>query len=684
MIVRRLALLLALALLVPACGDSNDDDAPPPPPPAMLHVFGTGATASGSGTPGAAFGGRGAVLQFLSNGSITAGLIGPSPVPSLPAVPTTGTVLSSLAADYSQPSGNILIPGTVVATGAATRTITAGNGDIVVSGELLSGQNAGSQVNLVLNAGFGTVYIVGAVRTGSTDGVLNGTPSGSLGIAAARIIVTGTIETTGEANATGAGANGGAVGLTTSTTGTDLVVTGQILTSGGSGTGGKGGNAGNVSMIAGTEIRIVGLLRGDGGATTVASAAPTGGNGSFVNLQANAGVFLNGTVEVTGGDTTTTGSGASGGNPGGIIASAGTGRLEVFGSLTIRGGAATAGSGTAGQPIIAGPTTITCIFQSAGGIDLGLLDLHAVGGFSSDTGGQGGAITVSSTSGDVRLSGTVDASCGSGSNTGGVAGGITVTTTSGDILSDAGLIARGGDSAISGGPGGSVQLTAATGAASGGSVWASGRIDTTGGSSTGVGGIGGAGGPVTLESQGPSGRVTLDTGLTLVADGGAASGPATGGSGGTVTAKTVSGVIQIGAQVRSVGGAAPGGTGGTGGRVVVNTDADANGVAGDITLFAGASITVSGGPGSIGGDARRGAVGSKAVEFDADGNNGNAGTAGLVVNFGIIIAEGGRSGGAGGDVLFDGLNQGLTAGPDPGLQSRAGDGAGLPGLFTSQ
>jgi hypothetical protein len=149
---------------------------------------------------------------------------------------------------------------------------------------------------------------------------------------------------------------------------------------------------------------------------------------------------------------------------------------------------------------------------------------------------------------------------------------------------------------------------------------------------------------------------------------------------------TLNELIQLGAQIHLVGGSASAtsGTGGQGGRVAVLSDGLADGFGGDITLYAGSSITVSGGFGQTGGDARRGAVGSKAVEFDADGNNSNAGTNGFVLNFGVIIADGGGPGGSGGDVLFDGLNNGLTPGPDPGFQSRTGKGGALDGLFTSQ
>jgi len=686
MMLRRLALLFALALLVPACGGGGDESEPPPPAPATFVLQANGGIATGSAVPGASIGGQCPLFQISAGGSVTAGIAPLPSMPPLPVPPTSGTVVSSLAADVNQSSGNVLLPGTVTATGASIRTVTAAHGDIVVSGSLVSGQNAGAQVNLALNAPQGTVYVPGAIRTGSVDGVQDGTASGTLSITASRIVVTGTIETTGEANSSGAGAAGGSVTLTTSPSGTDILLNGQFLLSGGNGTGGTGGAGGVLTAQAGTEVHLAGLVRSNGGTTSVATDTPTGGAGGVLSLQGPSGVFYNATADLIGGDTTTTGVGAQSGIPGIFNASASVGVVQLFGSLTIRAGHASAASSTALKPVHVGSLSVACTVSGNGGVDLGLLDIHAVGGSSSDVGGGGGTIQFASSAGDVRISGTVDASGGSGGIQGGGAGFIGGTTQKGDVFGNATLTVRGGSGSSFPSDGGTVSFLSAQATTTSGSVWLIGLVDTSGGTSTGANASGGSGGIVNLAAQGPGGRVTVDSGLTLLSNGGAANGTGTGGGGGTINLMTVNGAIQIGGQIRAVGGGAStsSGTGGQGGRIAVNSDSNSDGAGGDITLFAGGIIDVSGGSGLNGGSARKGAAGSKAVEFDADGNNSNAGTNGLVVNFGIITATGGRSGGNGGDVLFDGLNSGLTPGPVPGLQSISGDGAGLNGIFTSQ
>jgi hypothetical protein len=276
---------------------------------------------------GSAFGGAGANFTFSGGGSVTSGETQPSAIPALPPPPTNGTVLAALSTDYTQASGNILIPGTITASGAATRTITADQGDIVVSGALLSGQNAGSQINLALSAPHGTIFVTGSLRTGSADGVSNGTPSGSVSLTASLVLVTGSIDTTGEANTAGAGAAGGAVTINTSS-GSGIVLAGSIVLNGGNGTGGNGGPAGALTATAGTGMYVAGLIRGNGGSTSVSTDAPTGGAGSFLLLTGPAGVSINATLEMIGGDATTTGMGALGGNPGGFNEVATTGELQ--------------------------------------------------------------------------------------------------------------------------------------------------------------------------------------------------------------------------------------------------------------------------------------------------------------------------------------------------------------------
>src|SRR5204863_7525682 len=112
----------------------------------------------------------------------------------------------------TSPPGSILISGSVTTAGTTPIVIQSTNGDIVVSGLLQSGDTGAAQSEIDLLAPNGTVYITGTVRTAGVDALSNGRSGGKLVINAARVVITGSIDTHGVANTTVAATNGGAGG----------------------------------------------------------------------------------------------------------------------------------------------------------------------------------------------------------------------------------------------------------------------------------------------------------------------------------------------------------------------------------------------------------------------------------------------------------------------------------------
>jgi hypothetical protein len=166
-----------------------------------------------------------------------------------------------------------------------------------------------------------------------------------------------------------------------------------------------------------------------------------------------------------------------------------------------------------------------------------------------------------------------------------------------------------------------------------------------------------------------------------------------GAVGGTILFSTVNQPIDLTVKITARGGDSAA-AGGLGGRLVVNSDSNANGTGGAITLEPGSVVDVSGGTGLTGGAARNnGGIApadssgtNLAVVLDAAGGltgSPDGGAEGIVRNLGIIIAKGGSVLGRGGDIWFDGKNAvgGNLGSGDGGMEtltSQAGNGAFFP------
>ena len=232
---------LALAALAAGLTSCHDD---PEVVTVVVSTLANGLSVTGDGgsatlTTGVALGdgGFGGSVRVLAYGAVEAGTQPVPPVaPVTPAAPTTGATANAAldAAGRIEPSGNLLI-GNLTTSTLADALFEATNGDLVVSGTLQAGDTGAGQRNLTLNAPNGTVFITGTVRTASVDGTPDGDSAGTLNVNAARIIVSGRIDASGEADSTGLGlAAGNGVTLLTSAGYIVLHTTSSILTSGGS------------------------------------------------------------------------------------------------------------------------------------------------------------------------------------------------------------------------------------------------------------------------------------------------------------------------------------------------------------------------------------------------------------------------------------------------------------------
>ena len=594
-----------------------------------VTVVTTGGNATAAG-PGSATGGDGGsiVLQADTTLSIGTATIFPEPLglPVLP--PAAGTVISSTSnfvanTVYDVPLGNILIEGTVATDVPAggTRTIQADNGDIVVSGTLQSGQvtalSPSGQVikvlaNLALNAPQGTVWVTGSIHTGSVDGIQDGVSSGTLTIVANRIVLSGTLDASGEANATGVvGGNGGAITLTILPNGNGIFCpSGLITTQGGNGTG-QGGSGGAVSLnsASGTApVNLFGSITTSGGSASGSFPNALGGTAGDISIGAGGPVVLKSALLGSGGDAATSADGAVGGNGANVTLTGGGGGssvpLEMFGTLDLHGGAASAA--TSASPVHGGHGGTVAVGPGVLSLLTGVSSYDSSGG-AGDTGGNAGAQVIISTGGgaaDLTVVSTLQALGGAGqSGPGGAGNDISIVSTSVGLLTVSGSIALSGGASLvaDGGAGGNYSLVSIVVGPGAGDILSSAGVAASGGNG-GSSGLGGAAGTITVQSQ--IGMLTLSG--RLEADGGGSpvglSGPA---SGGTVTIATTGpvgpGAIQSTATIIAVGGSSQASTtanGGPGGTISISA-ADPGST---LTLAAGSFLQVDGGSSSGAGD----------------------------------------------------------------------------------
>ncbi|RBA23598.1 filamentous hemagglutinin N-terminal domain-containing protein [Herminiimonas fonticola] len=480
---------------------------------------------------------------------------------------------------------------TLAITGAGSINLKA-DADSSGTGTLALGAAVSSQAGgITLSGASVTSTAAGSI---ATTGAAN-SDAGQLTITSGGIVnLAGAITATG--GAAGAGLSGRAGG-TVNVTGVGGVTTAGISVSGSNGGAGNtaGGNAGTINVAnSGSGNITTGALTASTGNTVGTGASGVAGS-IVVNNTAAAGNATTGVVTTTGGTK---------GDGGNIALSA----LGLFASGNIISSGGTTITGNAGRN--AGTVSVT-----GAGINLGASTVTANGSAglgTSQTGGAGAAVTLTSTAG-ITQTGAMTASGGAGSaanGSGGNAGSIAVSNTvAGNISLGALTVSTG--ATVGTGVGGIVGSIAVTNDATSASL-GTGNLST-------VGAAGGNGGNITLASQGDvtvtgtlntsgtvlaagtragsnAGNISI-TGInrsvsgTVTASGSAANGVSqAGGNAGTVSI-TGTGTLNTAAVTAQSGAATAGGAGGNAGSITLSGSTVAN----------SGALTTSGGTNGAGG-----------------------------------------------------------------------------------
>ena len=493
----------------------------------------------------------------------------------------------------------------------------------------------------------GSVVIDGSVTSGATDPVRQITAGGD-------IFVSGSLRS--------ADLGAARQGLTLNAPGGTVYVSGTIDTSG----EGAGQAGGPLTIVAGRVI-VVGKLTSSGG-DAQATAPSTGGHGGDLKLQATGDIAVGGTATVRGGAGNSLAADATGGDAGGVTIDCG-GTLTFSGILDGRGGLATASS--AGGQVVGGAASALKVGESTAPQSIAVLvPLLLTGGDGAAIGGNGGTAMLEPHGGDLRLAGTLDASGGSSAAKPGAGG------------------------AINGNPGPDLP---SAGVDVGGQVLANGGAISTGGS-----GDGADGGVIKLVVLSTAGDMTIEANGQVQTDGGKSEGQGRGGGGGLLYLFTNDGNADITGKLFARGGDADDqtGTGGLSGMVYVFTDNNHGGTEGGALVIEPTGyIESTGGSGAVGGDGRNDGranavaifpinqddeygVDQIAVLINSDGKHGPA--TGYIDNRGRIVTHGGKTNGAGGDVVFHGRNQDGNETPSSGTLEMSGDGTGAGGDFAGE
>jgi filamentous hemagglutinin family protein len=648
-----------------------------------LTIVGSGGSGSGSSNVGVRINKSGATPSLVeATGSGVVTVRGTAGNATSNAVEVSNSTVASASGQVdviASQGGKIDIDNTTTPFGAANVNLKSEANSI--------SHHAGS---ITVNASvitLGTIVGDGGNGNWSTP---RGGDGATIALSGNSISVGGISANGGNGYRTGAGGNGGHIGITASA---GSIVIGNVSANGGTGgnenfgNGGAGGLGGSIDLHASGAITTGNLYAngGKGGDGGEGGLGGLGGDGGTISLVSDtATITITSNIGAKGGDggdggghsynggssSSVGGNGGWGGN-GGMVTLNAAAAITVSGGITLTGG--NGGDGGRGRN----------------------------GGTSGYTGGSGGSGGKGGNGGTLNLTGPGIAVTG-GINLNGGLGGSGGSGGQGANASSGGQGGAGGD----GGDGG--HLTRTSIGSLTGTITANGGDGGEGGEggsgarggNGGSGGWGGAGGLVTLNS---SGDITIATGSAISANGG------TGGRGGH------GGWANIGSSGSSsfAGGGGAGGTGGTGGSILMNAS-------GTITVASGAFVSANGGAGGYGGrggDGGNGAAGSNGSngysygfsgygggDGGEGGRGGNGGTGGaggsvqLTAGAGISIsghieASGGRggngdrggNGGLGGDGGNGGSGYGSSGsyggpvagyGGNGGLGGRGGNGGG--------
>ncbi len=496
------------------------------------------------------------------------------------------------AGNAGRNGGVITISGAgVTTTGAKNANGSAGNGASQAGG------NAGS-VNITSSNGMNVGAITSSGGNGGT-GNANGGNAGTITLTnstAGNIVASTLTARTGNAIGTGTGGTAGSIAVT------NTAATGSLSTSAINTQGNIKGNGGNITLSSLGALTVSGAVTSAGGTTTTGNNGKSAGNITIVGGNTS----VTGSISASGGNAV--GTAQAGGNAG-VVSITATGTLSTA-AITSRTGAAvgTGAGGTVGGIALSGTSVTSGALTTSGNIN-----------------GKGGAISVSSTTGNLVTGAIASSGGGSRPSTSGNAAG-NISLTSAGSLSTTGVI-----SAI-GSTGGS--LNQGGGNAANITVNANNGIMITGALSA-DGGNGFAGS--TLASAGNAGAVSITNNSsgnistsTLSAIAGRAFGTGAAGSASSIaiTNSAATGNVTT-STIRTTGG-----TNAHGGNVSVLSQA--NITTGTITASAGALGTGSVSAGRNAGTVALTAGGNITVSTIAAtgsaglGANQNGGTGGTV------------------------------------------------------
>jgi hypothetical protein len=477
--------------------------------------------------------------------------------------------------------------------------------------------------------------VSGSVRLEGALTVAGDGPVRTITSAAGDIFVSGTLR---------AGDAGGASrGLTLQAPAGTVYIDGAI-----DGDGTAAGQAGGAIAISAQRIVITGSLSANG------ADGPVGGDGAAVTLAAHDLIVLGGAVRLHGGAGTTAG------GHGGVLTIDTAGAVQAVDLVDARAGAASGGIAGVSGAIRVGEQTRPSLVSVS-------VPLSARGGRGGTMGGAGGGVTLEPQMGNLNIAGSVDFG--------------------------------GGDAAVQPGSGGTfvghVGAAAGDSLIDGGGFSLSGRLSGDGGAIIpGGSGDGGGAGMVTIEPVSILGALTVASGAVVSLDGGASGGTGVAGGGGHLFFTTSDGDLTMAGKLSLRGGDAPdaGGTGGLGGAVDIFSDANFDGIGGNLLIDKTGVIDASGGAGTIGGSARNdGGTGVAsfpdememiAVLINCDGRHGT--TQNWLLNNGLIIARGGAPNGDGGDIAYHGISPDRDSSPPSGAIDNAASGSGRPGDFAGE
>ncbi|MCG2594821.1 YDG domain-containing protein [Ramlibacter sp. XY19] len=530
----------------------------------------------GSGGPAAtAKGGDGGTLEVTaSNGGIAFGTMSGSSIASYGGAMVNGGSGTSLAAGglggaitLQAQGGAVLVTDALHAQGGGAQNGPAGNART---------GGAGNAVTINAAGGIDVNYIY-------IDGGSMYAGAGGLG---GKAVLSSTGGNVRVAYTTAEGSQGGEVRLTAS--GGSISVD-NIDVTGRYGYSTPGGEGGTIVLNAAGDVSAGGTLYANGSGSDSLPA----GKGGTIALTAGGSVFLNtvsayggyaysaagggagGTIQVlsTGGDVNASGSldasGSYGGKGGAVTVTADAGNLSLQG-VSASGGYTSSGvsGGDGGTILLRAPGTGAL----GGNITVaGTLEASGGGTYDGGTGGKGGTITVQADK-QIQLAwvtapgGHVNATLGSGG--GGTGGTVLLSSSTGNVAVSETINVVGGNG-IPGGTGGSVQVLAPAGSAS---LY---DINAQGGSSMAATATGGTGGTVDVQAGQDISFYSMQV------NGGDAyyyGSSGNGGQGGTV-------LLRAGGQVTGNYIYAFGGNGGNG--QVAGEGGGAGGTGGVITVEAG-------------------------------------------------------------------------------------------------